>query len=485
MEGIKILIVEDEFIVANDIRNSLHAMGYVVTGIAASGEKAIRKAESEKPDLVLMDIMLRGEMNGIEAAKHIHSQFNLPVVFLTAYADPRIIEQAKAAKPFGYLIKSYEDRQLRVTIEIALDKFRVQEEIRHLALHDSLTDLPNRKLLYDRLTHARFRAYRYQQIVALLYIDLDEFGAVNKKFDQEAGDSILKEVASRLTESVRKTDTVARIGGDEFVVVIQDIRRKEDAKIVVEKIIQSVSEPIRFDDKTCVIHASIGISIYPYDGLDNDTLRKKADHVMHQVKRSGKNNYSFCDFPDECAVSPEKEDSEHLSSCDKLITKEMFYDRLTYIRSRAYQCRNFVGLLYVELDQRIDDTIGDGAGESVFEKVIGRLKRSIRETDTVVRIYESKFVIMLQGIQNKGDAEFVAKKVIQSVSAPISVNGKTYSISASIGISIYPYDGLDNQTLVEKADEAIRIKKSGKNNYYFCDFSAENCFGVGDSTKDW
>ena len=98
MEETKILIVEDEFIVANDIRNSLHSMGYVVTGIAASGEKAIRKAELEKPALVLMDIMLRGEMNGIEAAKQIHSQFNIPVVFLTAYADPRIIEQAKEAE---------------------------------------------------------------------------------------------------------------------------------------------------------------------------------------------------------------------------------------------------------------------------------------------------------------------------------------------------------------------------------------------------
>lgn len=470
MEEIKILIVEDEFIVANDIRNSLHAMGYVVTGIAASGEKAIRKAESEKPDLILMDIMLRGDMNGIEAAKHIHSQINVPVVFLTAYADPRIIEQAKAAKPFGYLIKSYEDRQLKATIEIALDKFQAQEEIRRLALHDSLTDLPNRKLLYDRLTHARSRAYRYQQIVAMLYIDLDEFGAVNKMFDQESGDIILREMASRLKESVRKTDTVARMGGDEFVVIIQDIQKKEDAEVVIRKIIQSVSKPICFNDKTIVIHASIGVSMYPYDGLDNDTLRKKADHAMHQVKKSGKNSYAFCSFPNENTSVPKK------GAYDKIISKEMFHDRLTYIRSRAYQRRDFVGLFYVELDQEIED---DG-----FEKVADQLKRSIRETDTVVRIDKNRFVIILQGIQNKSDAEIVAKKIIQCLSEPFLSKGKMYSVSASIGISIYPYDGLDNRTLVKKADEVIRIKKSGKNNYYFCDFS-DDCFGHSEHDHFW
>ncbi len=477
MAGTKILIVEDEFIVANDIRNSLEAMGYAVVGIAASGEKAIKKAEAERPDLILMDIMLRGEMNGIEAARQILARFNVPVVFLTAYADPLVIEQAKAAKPFGYLIKSYEDRQLKATIEIALGKFRTEEKMKYLALHDSLTGLPNRNLFHDRLTHARFRAYRYQHLVALLYIDLDEFGAINKTFSQEAGDSVLREAADRLTKSVRKTDTVARIGGDEFVVILQDVRKKEDIELVAKKIVSTISCPISFNGKECSVRASIGISIYPYDGLDNDTLRKKADSAMHQVKKSGKNNYCFCGFDDSSHdIRPVKMKDE-LKRCKLMPNEELFYDRLTYERASAYRSRSFLGMLYLKLDMlsSAGDSSGRRADSGIFKKIADRLKRAVRETDTVVHIGEDEFVVMLQNIQ-KDDAEFVAKKLIQSINEPFSLNNKNYEISASIGISIYPYDGLDNTTLMKKADEAIRIKKNSDNHYYFCDFSADACF---------
>lgn len=477
MAGIKILVVEDEFIVANDIRNSLEAMGYAVVGIAASGEKAIKKAKTEKPDLILMDIMLRGEMNGIEAAKEILARFNVPVVFLTAYADPLVIEQAKAAKPFGYLIKSYEDRQLKATIEIALGKFRTEEKMKYLALHDSLTGLANRNLFHDRLTHARFRAYRYQHLAALLYIDLDEFGTINKIFNQEAGDRVLMEAADRLTKSVRKTDTVARIGGDEFVVILQDVQKKDDIELVAKKIIHTISRPISFNEKECSVRASVGISVYPYDGLDNDTLRKKADSAMHKVKKSGKNSYHFCNF-DDCSqgAGAPGEMKDELKHCKLMPNKEMFYDRLTYERASAYRSRSFVGMLFLKLD-----SFGDGRSEcktdaGVFQKVSDRLKQAVRETDTVARIDEDEFVVMLQNIQKKEEAEFVAKKIIQSVNEPFSLNNKNYKICASIGISIYPYDGLDNNTLMKKADEAIRIKKNSDNNYYFCDFSADACF---------
>lgn len=111
MAKTEILIVEDERITAEDIRLSLGGLGYAVTGMASSGEEAIRKAEELHPDLVLMDIVLGGDMDGIEAAKRIRARFNIPVVYLTAYADEKTLERAKVTQPFGYILKPFDDKQ--------------------------------------------------------------------------------------------------------------------------------------------------------------------------------------------------------------------------------------------------------------------------------------------------------------------------------------------------------------------------------------
>lgn len=126
----QILIVEDERIVAEDIRSNLRKMGYAVSAIVSSGEEAVSAAEELRPDLVLMDIVLEGKMNGIEAAGQIRSRFNIPVVYLTAHADDKILERAKMTEPFGYIIKPFEDRELRSAIKIALYKHRMEEALR-------------------------------------------------------------------------------------------------------------------------------------------------------------------------------------------------------------------------------------------------------------------------------------------------------------------------------------------------------------------
>ena len=128
MSAPKILIVEDEYIIANDIQNSLESMGYDVCGMAASGKKAINAAQEFKPDLILMDIMLKGEMDGVTAARIIKDQFDISVIYLSAYSDKDILNRAKGTLPFGYLIKPFKDRELRAAIEIALYKDRTEKE---------------------------------------------------------------------------------------------------------------------------------------------------------------------------------------------------------------------------------------------------------------------------------------------------------------------------------------------------------------------
>ncbi len=130
MSGTKILVVEDEVIVAEDIRSSLENMGYVVPSTASSGEEAIKKVAQFMPDLVLMDIVIQGKMDGIETAKEISSSFNIPFVYLTAFSDQKTLERAKITEPFGYIIKPFKERELHINIEIALFKHKMETRLK-------------------------------------------------------------------------------------------------------------------------------------------------------------------------------------------------------------------------------------------------------------------------------------------------------------------------------------------------------------------
>ena len=137
---IKIMIVEDEIITARDEKQTLEKLGYSVSAIVGSGEEAVKKAEEDRPDLVLMDIELSGKMDGIEAAGILHSRFDIPSIFVTAYADDKILERAKITEPFGYLIKPFENKELLSNIVMALYKHRAEMERKKLIqeLQDSL-----------------------------------------------------------------------------------------------------------------------------------------------------------------------------------------------------------------------------------------------------------------------------------------------------------------------------------------------------------
>ncbi len=130
MKSEKIMVVEDEWVVADQLCRDLKDLGYTVCSTASTGDEAIRKAEADRPDLILMDIVLKGKMNGIEAAGRIASQFNIPVLYLTAHTNSEYIERAKQTNPFGYLVKPYNQKELYATIEMALHKHRLDKEIK-------------------------------------------------------------------------------------------------------------------------------------------------------------------------------------------------------------------------------------------------------------------------------------------------------------------------------------------------------------------
>jgi|SRR3989304_4445422 len=140
MSKAKIMIVEDEWTVAEEIKMVLQSFEYTVTSMSSSGEEAVENAEKDKPDLVLMDIVLEGEMDGIQAANEIRSRFNIPVIFLTAYTDEKILERASITEPFGYIVKPFLNEDLKIAIEIAMYKYRVEKERKRLIeeLQDAL-----------------------------------------------------------------------------------------------------------------------------------------------------------------------------------------------------------------------------------------------------------------------------------------------------------------------------------------------------------
>jgi diguanylate cyclase (GGDEF)-like protein/PAS domain S-box-containing protein len=173
------------------------------------------------------------------------------------------------------------------------ERKKSEEQIQHLATHDLLTDLPSLRLARDRMSVAINMARRYKKTVAVMFIDLDGFKAVNDTLGHDAGDYVLKQVAQRLLSCVRETDTVARVGGDEFLIIATEINSPENAAQIAEKVIKLVSQPVIFNKQQAVVGTSIGIALFPEHGEDIDQLIKLADEAMYKVKNAGKNGFCF------------------------------------------------------------------------------------------------------------------------------------------------------------------------------------------------
>ena len=420
----KILIVEDEGITALDIRNHLLDFGYAVTGIASSGEQAIAHAAKTPPDLVLMDIMLKGAMDGIQTAARLRERMDMPVIFLTAYGDEATVQRAASTAPYGYLLKPLRTGELRAMVEVALckhqlerklkqseqwlaktlhsigdavittdargqinfvnpaaetltgwrhseakgvnvaDVFRIvdektrlpvantvvialsqaaaagprgpilllrrtgaetpidevatpivddrgaligavlvfrdvterrraEEKIAYLAHYDTLTGLGNRALLDERISQMLADARRHGKNVGVMYLDLDGFKFVNDSMGHAMGDALLQNVAQRLRECVRETDTVIRLGGDEFMLLLADLESARDAETVARKVVGSFARPFAIEERELFVTLSVGVAVYPDDSTDKETLIKNADIAMYRAKDLGKNNYQI------------------------------------------------------------------------------------------------------------------------------------------------------------------------------------------------
>ena len=180
-----------------------------------------------------------------------------------------------------------------VVIRDITERRQREEEIRQMAYHDSLTGIPNRKLFSDRLDIALAQAQRNQKKVGIAMLDLDNFKDVNDTLGHAMGDLFLKAIAERLSAELREGDTVARFGGDEFILILPDLKVIEDAIQVAQKIVDSFCKPFLVDTHQLVVTTSIGIAVYPNDGTDESILLKNADIAMYQAKKAGRARYQL------------------------------------------------------------------------------------------------------------------------------------------------------------------------------------------------
>ncbi|MEO7726961.1 MAG: EAL domain-containing protein [Burkholderiales bacterium] len=265
------------------------------TRVDTTGENAglLRKVWAGGKSVWMADIaqeptFVRGP---VALAAGLHSAFAFPIMVSGEFYG--VIEL------FGRDVRAREEDVVRIATEISsqIGQFIARKEAEsHLtfyANHDTLTGLPNRAMFNQRLTQALARAQRLTTMVAVLFVDLDRFKIINDTLGHDAGDRLLKQLADRLRECMREGDTIGRQGGDEFVVLIEDVADPQQLAGVGQKILETVAHPYLINGQEFHVTASIGISLYPADGTDQQALLKNADIAMYRAKEQGKNNYQF------------------------------------------------------------------------------------------------------------------------------------------------------------------------------------------------
>ncbi|RTE67561.1 EAL domain-containing protein [Amphritea opalescens] len=185
------------------------------------------------------------------------------------------------------------DHKLVCVVRDITDITRTEKELYHLAHHDALTGLPNRLLLNEYIDHAIKRAKRQNSLIAVIFFDLDNFKIINDSYGHIVGDLLLKETASRLLGCVREQDSVSRISGDEFILLLEDINYPDNLTQLIEKLLKTFQQEFVLADHTASVTASIGISLYPHDGQDSTELLRNADAAMYRAKNNGRNTYQF------------------------------------------------------------------------------------------------------------------------------------------------------------------------------------------------
>ncbi|MDJ0650434.1 MAG: response regulator, partial [Xenococcaceae cyanobacterium MO_188.B19] len=311
MNQTKILIVEDELLIAKNLANKLKKFKYEVVAIISYGQEAIEFVDSNQPDLVLMDIAIKGKIDGIETASIIRKNHDIPIIYLTAYADDQTLERASKTGAYGYIMKPFKERELHATIKMALMKHQEQSILkesfsyycseRKAIYNDSLTNLPNQLLLRDLfkslLSEEPTKSLEdNQKTIGVFYLDLDRFLRVREYLDNKQENSLIQSVAQRLTQCTHAFCSEAilfRLEHCQFAVLLPNIKDRQAAADFAQILLQQINQPFLLQEKELFLTASIGVSFYPLNNIEIEELLKQAKQAMIYAQQQGGNQYNF------------------------------------------------------------------------------------------------------------------------------------------------------------------------------------------------
>lgn len=445
-EEINILIAEDDVNANKIIRKLIESLECNLVGQAWTGKEAIELSRSIKPDVILMDLSMP-DIDGIEATREIFQTDPRPVVILTAYDTPDMVEKASQAGAGAYLVKMPKADELERAITVAMTRFddlmklrnlnlELKEEIvrRELAekrreeaqnfLNRSMESSPVGVLLLDQ--QSRF-SYLNQTVTTWLGRDRQEF--IDKTLDDVNPLVMPRETTQLIAEKIKTAvQTGAAIAGKEIEIIKQD------------------------GDLMPVVFSVAGVKSETGDILGG---------IIHIV-----------DITERVRV---EESLKHMATHDALTglpNRRLFNDRIELEMAHARRNQQKLGLMYFDLDdfKRVNDTFGHSVGDHLLQLVGNRLANLLRESDTVARMGGDEFILLSPEMMNKQDAAPIAKRVMEALRRPFEFDGHSVRVSTSLGIAVFPDDGEDVDTLMKHADMAMyRSKEQGRDRYHFYD----------------
>jgi diguanylate cyclase (GGDEF)-like protein len=299
----RILVIDDTPVDLQVLATAL-AADFAVQ-IATSGAMGLALAAKAIPDLILLDVLMP-EMDGYEVCRRLKADPKLqhiPVIFISAMSGLEAETAGFALGACDYITKPIRVERARLRISNLLEREALrtalgakQIELEQIAHYDHLTGLPNRVLLADRMEQALTQALRRGEPLAVAFLDLDGFKAINDRHGHAAGDHLLITVATRMKQALRDSDTLARLGGDEFVAVLQDLNNIAVSAPMLQRLLTAASEPVHFGDLVLQVSASLGVTFYPQaEDVASDQLLRQADQAMYQAKLAGKNRFHVFD----------------------------------------------------------------------------------------------------------------------------------------------------------------------------------------------
>lgn len=326
---------EDEYLRIVDLLSDIHHTDYHFAG-SHSVSNVFDEVLSSNYDVILLDYHWQGADHARDILMSATSQgCDTPIIVMTDEMEADVDREAIGLGASDYLIKGRIDSQLiERTIRYAIERKNAEKKLARLAHFDALTNIPNRILFRDRLHHAVSLAERGGQTFTLMFLDLDGFKQINDKYGHDIGDRLLQSCANRICKCLRKSDTVARIGGDEFTVLLEHTDTTSNIVRIAKKIIRAIQRPHTIDHHEVFVGCSIGIAVYPEAGMDIDTLQKHADMAMYEAKQSEKDSFRFFTDAMNKEASQQSQLVEDLSKAVEQCNFSIHYEPIWELQSR-------------------------------------------------------------------------------------------------------------------------------------------------------